>query len=46
MKAIQYAEYGGPEVVRVVELAEPHAGPGQMRVALQAAIALSRDARS
>jgi NADPH:quinone reductase-like Zn-dependent oxidoreductase len=37
MKAIQYAEYGGPEVVHVVEIDEPHAGPGQVRIAVRAA---------
>ena len=29
MKAVQFAEYGGPEVLQVVEVPEPHAGPGQ-----------------
>jgi NADPH:quinone reductase-like Zn-dependent oxidoreductase len=37
MKAVQLAEYGGPEVLRVVEVDEPHAGPGQVRVAVRAA---------
>ncbi len=37
MKALQYAEYGPSSVLRVVELAEPHAGPGQVRVAVRAA---------
>ncbi|GAA4009351.1 NADP-dependent oxidoreductase [Streptomyces plumbiresistens] len=32
MKAIQYEEYGGPEVLRLVEVEEPQAGPGQIRV--------------
>src|SRR4051812_42626921 len=36
-KAVQFAEYGGPEVLRVVEANEPHAGPGQVRVAVWAA---------
>jgi NADPH:quinone reductase-like Zn-dependent oxidoreductase len=36
MKALQYAEYGDPEVLRVVDVAEPHAGPGQIRVAVKA----------
>lgn len=37
MKAVQFSEYGGPEVLRVVEVGEPHAGPGQVRIAVRAA---------
>jgi NADPH:quinone reductase-like Zn-dependent oxidoreductase len=37
MRAVQYTEYGGPEVVTVGEAPEPHAGPGQIRVAVRAA---------
>ena len=37
MKAVQYREYGGPEVVHVVEVSEPHAGPGQVRIAVRSA---------
>lgn len=37
MKAVQFAEYGGPEVLNLVEVDEPHAGPGQLRVAVRAA---------
>jgi NADPH:quinone reductase-like Zn-dependent oxidoreductase len=37
MKAIQYSRFGGPEVLEVVELADPHPGPGQIRVAVRAA---------
>lgn len=36
MKAVQYAEYGPPEVLTVGEVEEPHAGPGQVRVATRA----------
>jgi NADPH:quinone reductase-like Zn-dependent oxidoreductase len=32
MKAITYTEFGGPEVLRLVDVAEPHAGPGQVRL--------------
>jgi NADPH:quinone reductase-like Zn-dependent oxidoreductase len=37
MKAVQFAEYGGPEVLRVVDVENPHAGAGQIRVAVRAA---------
>src|SRR5947209_15781202 len=37
MKAIGYTEFGGPEVLRLLEFPEPHAGPGQVRVRVQAA---------
>ncbi len=36
MKALQYEQYGDPEVLRVVDVAEPHAGAGQIRVAVKA----------
>jgi len=36
MKAVQFAEYGGPEVLQVVEIDEPHAGQGQVRIAVRA----------
>ena len=37
MKALQVARFGPPEVLRVVDVDEPHAGPGQIRVAVRAA---------
>jgi NADPH:quinone reductase-like Zn-dependent oxidoreductase len=36
MKALQYTEYGDPDVLKVVDVAEPHAGPGQVRIAVKA----------
>jgi NADPH:quinone reductase-like Zn-dependent oxidoreductase len=36
MKALQFGEYGDPEVLQVGEAAEPHAGPGQVRIAVRA----------
>jgi hypothetical protein len=36
MRALQYAEYGPPEVLRVVDVEEPHAVAGQIRVAVKA----------
>jgi NADPH:quinone reductase-like Zn-dependent oxidoreductase len=37
VKAVQYSRFGGPEVLEVVELPDPHPGPGQIRVAVRAA---------
>ena len=37
MRAVRFGEYGGPEVLRVEEVDEPHAGAGQVRVAVRAA---------
>ena len=37
MKAIQYSRFGGPEVLEVAELSDPHPGPDQIRVAVRAA---------
>ena len=37
MFAVQFSEYGGPEVLRLGEAPEPHAGPGQIRIVVRAA---------
>ncbi|MFE9577217.1 NADP-dependent oxidoreductase [Nocardia sp. NPDC006044] len=37
MKAVRFAEYGGPDVLELVDVAEPHPGPGQIRIAVRAA---------
>ncbi|TDE52809.1 NADP-dependent oxidoreductase [Nonomuraea mesophila] len=37
MKKVSFAEFGGPEVLEVVDAEEPHAGPGQVRIAVRAA---------
>ncbi len=37
MKAIRIEAYGGPEVLRYVELPDPQPGPGQLRVRVEAA---------
>jgi NADPH:quinone reductase-like Zn-dependent oxidoreductase len=37
MRALQFRAYGGPEVLEWAEAPEPHAGPGQVRVAVRAA---------
>jgi NADPH:quinone reductase-like Zn-dependent oxidoreductase len=36
VKAIQYSRFGGPEVLELVELPDPHPAPGQIRVAVRA----------
>jgi NADPH:quinone reductase-like Zn-dependent oxidoreductase len=35
--ALQFTEYGGPEVISLGEAPEPHAGPGQIRIVVRAA---------
>ncbi len=37
MKAVRFEEYGPPEVLRIAEVDEPHAGPGQVRIRVLAA---------
>ncbi|HYN52650.1 MAG TPA: NADP-dependent oxidoreductase [Thermoleophilaceae bacterium] len=37
MKAVQFSEYGDPDVLRVVDVEEPHAAAGQIRVAVEGA---------
>ncbi|MEA2310657.1 MAG: hypothetical protein QOE28_625 [Solirubrobacteraceae bacterium] len=37
MKAVRYSEYGEPEVLKVDDVEEPHAGAGQVRIAVRAA---------
>ncbi len=37
MRAVGVIEFGGPEVLQVVDLPEPHAGPGEVRIRVQAA---------
>ena len=36
-RIVQYSRYGGPEVLDIVEVDEPHPGPGEVRVAVRAA---------
>ena len=36
MNAVQYTEFGGPEVLKLVDLPDPHPAPGQIRVAVRA----------
>ena len=37
MRAVQYQRFGGPEVLEIAEVDEPHAAAGQIRIAVHAA---------
>lgn len=37
MRAVQFEQYGGPEVLEIAEVEEPHAGPGRIRIQVHAA---------
>ncbi|WP_345763553.1 NADP-dependent oxidoreductase [Diaminobutyricibacter sp. McL0608] len=37
MKAARFSRFGRPEVLEIVELPDPHPGPGQVRIAVRAA---------
>ncbi|HZX05051.1 NADP-dependent oxidoreductase [Kribbella sp.] len=37
MRAVEFEEYGGPEVLEVRDVPEPHAGAGQVRIKVHAA---------
>ncbi|MDX6351570.1 MAG: hypothetical protein QOF84_6360 [Streptomyces sp.] len=37
MFALSFSEYGDPSVLQVTEVPEPHAGPGQVRIAVRTA---------
>jgi NADPH:quinone reductase-like Zn-dependent oxidoreductase len=36
MRAVQYAQFGGPEVLQIVDVPDPHAGPSEVRIAVRA----------
>ncbi|MDX3853293.1 NADP-dependent oxidoreductase [Streptomyces sp. AK02-01A] len=36
MRKVSFAEFGGPDVLQLVDAEEPHAGPGQVRIAVRA----------
>ncbi|HEX6518903.1 MAG TPA: alcohol dehydrogenase catalytic domain-containing protein [Streptosporangiaceae bacterium] len=36
MKAVALTQFGGPEVLQVVDLPEPEPGPGEVRIRVQA----------
>jgi NADPH:quinone reductase-like Zn-dependent oxidoreductase len=37
MKAARFDRFGGPEVLEIVELPDPHPGPGEVRIVVRAA---------
>jgi NADPH:quinone reductase-like Zn-dependent oxidoreductase len=37
VKAVRFSRFGGPEVIEIVDLPDPHPGPGQVRIAVRAA---------
>jgi NADPH:quinone reductase-like Zn-dependent oxidoreductase len=37
MKAVRFRRFGGPEVLEIVDLPDPHPGPGQVQIAVRAA---------
>ncbi|WP_433244955.1 NADP-dependent oxidoreductase [Streptosporangium sp. CA-135522] len=37
MQKVNFTEFGGPDVLHIIEAEEPHAGPGQVRIAVRAA---------
>ncbi len=45
MKALTFSRYGGPEVLELMDLPEPNAGPGQVRVRVRAAGVQSFEAK-
>jgi NADPH:quinone reductase-like Zn-dependent oxidoreductase len=37
VEAARFSKFGGPEVLEIVDLPDPHPGPGQVRIAVRAA---------
>jgi NADPH:quinone reductase-like Zn-dependent oxidoreductase len=37
MKAARFSRFGGPEVLEIVDLPDPHPGPREVRIAVRAA---------
>jgi len=37
MKGARFSRFGGPEVLEIVDLPDPHPGPGEVRIAVRAA---------
>lgn len=45
MRAVQYNSYGGPEVLELGEAPEPHPGPGEVRIAVEASAVNPMDSK-
>jgi NADPH:quinone reductase-like Zn-dependent oxidoreductase len=45
MRAARFSRFGGPEVLEIAELPDPHPGPGQIRIAVRAAGVSPSDAK-
>jgi len=37
LKAVRFSQFGGPEVLQIVDLPDPHPSPGHVRIAVRAA---------
>lgn len=37
MRKVSFAEFGGPDVLQLIDAEEPHAGPGRIRIVVRAA---------
>lgn len=37
MKAVRFKEFGGPEVLEIVDFPDPHPGPAHVRIAVRTA---------
>ena len=46
MRALRIHAYGGPEQLKIEEVADPHAGPGEIRIQVSAASINPSTARS
>ena len=45
MKAVRFSQFGGPEVLEIVDFPDPHPGPGQVRISVRAAGVSPSDAK-
>jgi len=37
MKGVRFRQFGGPDVLEIADLPDPHPGPGEIRIAVRAA---------